>query len=33
MGRDPVVSKSSELMRVGAMPSGSEIKGGAVSSI
>ncbi|PVF94885.1 hypothetical protein CPB86DRAFT_788667 [Serendipita vermifera] len=29
MGFDPVNSKSSELMRVGAMPSGSEIKAGA----
>jgi len=29
MGNDPVVSKSSELMRLGAMPSAQEIKAGA----
>ena len=30
MGNDPLVSKSSELMRLGLMPSGDEIKAGKV---
>jgi len=33
MGNDPVMSKSSELMRLGFMPSAEEIKNGVVSSI
>jgi apoptosis-inducing factor 3 len=31
MGNDPIMSKTSELMRLGLMPSAEEIKGGVVS--
>ena len=31
MGNDPIMSKTSELMRLGLMPSAAEIKGGSVS--
>ena len=33
MQRDPIVSKASELLRLGLMPSAAEIKGGKVRSI
>lgn len=31
MGNDPIMSKTSELMRLGLMPTAQEIKSGAVS--